>query len=304
MNHSLMIKAEAARLGFDACGIAEAGYVNEHALYLREQLDKKYHAGMKYMDNHFNKRCDPRLLVENAKSVIVVALNYYPEKKQNKTLPQIAFYAYGKDYHPIIKEKLRQLLAFINEHIAPASGRYFTDSAPVLERYWATQAGIGFIGKNNNLIIPQKGSYFFLGELIIDLPLSHDNAITRNRCGKCTRCVDACPTGALEKPFCLNVEKCISYLTIENKNDIDEELRPLMNNRFFGCDICQQVCPWNKFSEPHTHPELNPVEELLDKSSEEWMSTSDEEFLKQAKDSPLLRTGLKNLKRNLGIKQE
>ncbi|MCL1944061.1 MAG: tRNA epoxyqueuosine(34) reductase QueG [Candidatus Azobacteroides sp.] len=299
MNRSSLIKAEALRLGFDACGIAQAGFVGQHAAFLDDRLKKGYGAGMKYMSNHVEKRCDPRLLVENAKSVIVVALNYYPEKKQPGHLPQIAYYAYGNDYHVVIRNKLHQLSEYVNREITSASGRCFTDSAPVLERYWAMRAGIGFIGKNTNLIIPRKGSYFFLGELIVDIPLEYDSPVKKNYCGKCLKCLDACPTKALEKPFCLDAGKCISYLTIEHKGQPDEKYHLLPENRFFGCDICQQVCPWNRFSQPHTHPELISGNELVSKSTEEWLRMNEEEFSNLAKNSPLFRTGLKNLQRNL-----
>ncbi len=294
-----LIKSEAFRLGFDAYGIAKADFVEEHAVFLKNWLEKDYQAGMSYMNNHFEKRCDPTLLVENAKSVIVVALNYYPEKKQDEKLPQIAYYAYGNDYHPVIKGKLQQLLSYINGNIAPVSGRCFTDSAPVLERYWATQAGIGFIGKNNQLIIPQKGSYFFLGELIIDLPLEYDTPIEKNSCGRCSKCLDACPTKALEKPFCLNANNCISYLTIENKEDIDNRFYPILKNKLFGCDICQQVCPWNRFAKPHSNQEFYPNKLLLEKDSDEWLKMNNGEFLTIARNSPLMRTGLEKLQQTI-----
>jgi len=296
-----MIKAEAARLGFDACGIAKADFAEDHAAYLQTWLEKGMQAGMNYMNNHFEKRCNPTLLVENAQSVIVVALNYYPEKKQSEELPQIAYFAYGNDYHPIINGKLQQLLTFIQENVAPTTGRCFTDSAPVLERYWAARTGIGFIGKNNELIIPNKGSYFFLGELIIDLPLSYDTPIDMNHCGRCTKCLDACPTKALEKPFWLNAGKCISYLTIENKEEINKKYAPLLNNRLFGCDICRQVCPWNLFAEPYTNDELLPDIDILNKTRQQWIDMTEDEFSVLTKNSPLRRMGLKGLKRNLKV---
>ena len=297
-NSSSLIKAEAFRLGFDACGIAKADFVGEHAAYLRNWMEKDMQAGMSYMNNHFEKRCNPALLVENAQSVISVALNYYPEKKQPEELPQIAYFAYGNDYHPIIRQKLQQLLSFIQENIAPATGRCFTDSAPVLERYWAVRAGIGFIGKNNELIIPQKGSYFLLGELIIDLPFAYDMPVEKNYCGKCTKCIDACPTNALEKPFRLNAGKCISYLTIENKGKIDEKYIPLPN-KLFGCDICRQVCPWNRFARPHANTELMPDINIINKTRPEWQNMTEEEFSALTKNSPLKRAGLERLKGNL-----
>src|SRR5690606_16535582 len=252
MTFSEEIKKEALKLGFDACGISPVNNSGEEERYMK-WIEDNWHADMHYMARNIDKRVDPRLLVEGAKSIISVALNYYPHKKQASHAAQFAYYAYGKDYHDVIREKLRKLFRFISDRQPDLTGRYFSDSAPVLERFWAAQAGIGFVGKNTLLIIPGKGSYFFLGELIINLELDYDNPVSEN-CGDCVRCLNSCPTGAIEKPHWVNANKCISYQTIENKGEIAPEIVPELRNNVFGCDICQKVCPWNRVAQPHTTP--------------------------------------------------
>lgn len=290
------IRTEALRLGFDACGIASADAVSD-ASFLREWLDAGYAAGMQYMHNHFEKRTDPRLLVEGARSVIVVALNYYPSVMRDPAYPAFAYYAYGKDYHDVVKEKLRELHAFIEREIGPANGRMFTDSAPVLERYWAVRAGLGFIGKNSNLILPGKGSYFFIGELILDLELPADTPLKRS-CGTCTRCMDQCPSRAIKRPGVVDSGRCISYQTIEQKGEIDPAIAGCLSGKVYGCDVCQQVCPWNRFATPNTTPEFLPSEAFLALDRERLEQLTEEEFRILFKGSAVKRAGFKGLKRN------
>lgn len=301
---SQLIKEKALKIGFDACGFSKAEKVEDKdILSLRSWLDNNYHGEMAYMANHFDKRINPTLLVENAKSIISVALNYYPHKKQEEDVPQFAYYAYGKDYHDIVKEMLRLLLNYIQTLQPDINGRVFCDTAPLLERYWAMRAGLGFIGKNSLLIIPKKGSYFFLGEIVIDTVLDYDAPCTLS-CGRCTRCLEACPTKALAIPAVVNAEKCISYQTIENKGEIDSNIVPNMSNRFYGCDICQQVCPWNRYARPHKTEEFNPSQAFLslDEASIETLST--EEYQRIFKGSAVKRAKLSGLKRNLKAWQE
>ena len=297
------IKAEAARLGFSACGITSA-HISNNRDYLSQWLGKGYQADMSYLENNFDKRCNPLLLVDNARSIICVALNYYPRKKLQDDQLQFAYYAYGKDYHDIMKEKLNELFSYINTELLPIKGRAFCDTAPVLERYWAQQAGLGWIGKNTLLIIPHAGSYFFLGELIIDAELAYDSPVP-SRCGNCTRCLDACPTKALEHPYLLNANKCLSYLTIENKCDIKEEYRLKMGNYIYGCDRCQKACPWNRFARPNTISELQPSEEFLNMTSEDWEKLTVEEYRTLFKGSAVKRAKYEGLMRNIrAIKNE
>lgn len=295
---SAKIKQIARRLGFDTCGIAEAAHVGEAETHLKNWLDNGNHAEMGYMANHFEKRCDPTLLVENSQSVITLALNYYPKEKQAEHLPQIAYYAYGQDYHDVIREKLNLLLQLINEEIAPTTGRGFVDSAPVLERHWAQQAGIGWIGKNNLLIIPRLGSFFLLSELIIDLELEYDQPM-ENRCGACHRCMDACPTNALQ-PHLLDARKCLSYLTIEKRGAFTADEPNHLHNRLFGCDICQTVCPWNNFAKPSHVTEFAPTADILTYSKEQWSEMDEESFGTILRHSPIKRTKFAGIQRNLG----
>ncbi|MDX1315836.1 MAG: tRNA epoxyqueuosine(34) reductase QueG, partial [Eudoraea sp.] len=251
--HTQLIKAEAKRLGFLSCGISKADFLEEEAPRLERWLKKNMHGEMHYMENHFDKRLDPRLLVEDAKSVISVLLNYYPEKTQDEGTYKISRYAYGQDYHHVIKARLRQLMEFIEENIGEVSGRAFVDSAPVLDKAWAAKSGLGWIGKNSNLLTQQVGSYYFIGELIVDLELDYDNPTT-DHCGSCTACLDACPTQAIVEPYVVDGSKCISYFTIELKNEIPNDVKGKFDDWIFGCDICQEVCPWNRFSKPHQEP--------------------------------------------------
>ncbi len=296
---SQQIKEYAYSLGFDACGICKAESVNaEEQRHFNEWADSGYHADMDYMARNIEKRFDPALLVENARSVICVALNYYPQVKQTEEHPQFAYYAYGKDYHEVVKEKLNKLFDYIRSSQPIVNGRCFVDTAPLLERYWAAKAGLGFIGKNSLLIIPKMGSYFFLGELIIDLTLEYDAPLTLS-CGNCTRCLDACPTKAIVSPKVINARRCISYQTIENKGDIDTSISLNLNNRFYGCDICQQVCPWNKYARPHKTIEFDPSQAFLDLSFDKLDNLSVEEYQQIFKGSAVKRAKYAGLKRNL-----
>lgn len=291
------IKAEAARLGFSACGITSAN-ATANREYLRKWLDEGCQGNMEYLENHFDKRCNPRLLVENARSIICVALNYYPQKTLPEDRIQFAYYAYGKDYHDVMKDRLNRLFEYINAELIPINGRIFCDTAPVAERYWAQQAGLGWIGKNTLLIIPRAGSYFFLGELIIDAELAYDTPAV-NRCGNCNRCIQTCPTGALEKPYWLNANKCLSYLTIENKGEIPEEFAHKMGNYVYGCDRCQKACPWNRFATPNTISELQPSEEFMNMTSEDWEKLTIEEYRALFKGSAVKRAKYEGLMRNI-----
>lgn len=298
-SYSKMIKEEALRLGFMQCGIARAGFLEEEAPRLENWLKQDRHGKMSYMENHFDKRLDPRLLVDGAKSVISLSLNYFPSEQQEADAPKISKYAYGKDYHTVIKEKLFQLHNFITENIGEVSGRAFVDSAPVLDRAWAKRAGIGWIGKNSNLINKKSGSFFFLAELIVDLDLDYDNAFETDHCGTCTKCIDSCPTDAILSPFVIDANKCISYLTIELKDEIPDAFSEKMENWMFGCDICQDVCPWNRFSVPHSEPQFEPNEQLLRMKKEEWLDITEEVFRGIFKHSAVKRTKFKGLIRNI-----
>lgn len=295
------IKTEAIRLGFAACGISKADYLEEDAQRLKNYLEKKYHAKMGYMANHFDKRTNPRLLVEGANSVISVLLNYYPSKTQDDTeVPIISKYAYGKDYHYVIKKKLNDLLAFIKNIEPETEGRAFVDSAPVMERAWARKAGLGWIGKHGLLINKHIGSFVFIGELIINTRLEYDTPINEY-CGTCTRCIDACPTGAIIADKVIDAQKCISYLTIELKENIPVEFKGKLQNRIFGCDICQDVCPHNRKSQAHAHEELKPIQGLLAMREMDWLSLDKAAFNKMFKHSPLKRTGYKKIINNIKL---
>jgi len=295
-----MIKEEALRLGFQQCGIAKAGFLEEEAPRLSQWLQNQHHGQMAYMENHFDKRLDPTLLVDDAKSIISLSLNYFPALQQeDPDAPKISKYAYGRDYHLVIKEKLTELLNFIRDHIGEVSGRAFVDSAPVLDKAWAKKAGLGWVGKHSNLISKQSGSFFFLAELIIDLDLEYDNPFTADHCGSCTRCLDACPTDAIIAPYTVDASKCISYLTIELKDQIPASFHGKMNNWMFGCDICQDVCPWNRFSVPHTEPAFQPAANLLDMKKDDWMDITEDVFKTIFKNSAVKRTKFKGLTRNL-----
>jgi len=299
-NYTKLIKDEAKRLGFLFCGISQAGFLAEEAPKLEAWLKNGMHGEMQYMENHFDKRLDPRLLVDGAKSVISLGLNYYTNQIQTDPLsPKISKYAYGTDYHSVIKGKLKELLAVINEKIGKVNGRAFVDSAPVLDKAWAKKAGLGWIGKNSNLINKNAGSFFFLAELIIDLELEYEIAPAADHCGTCTRCIDACPTEAIAAPYLVDGSKCISYLTIELKNAIPDEFKGKMDNWMFGCDICQDVCPWNKFSVLHKEAAFDPNPELLEMNKKEWEDITEDVFQKVFKNSAVKRIKFNGLKRNI-----
>jgi epoxyqueuosine reductase len=297
---SNLIKNKAIELGFYSCGISKAGYLEDDADRLRKWLEKGYHSEMTYMANHFQKRTDPRNILENAKSVISVLYNYAPKKNiPESDNYKISSYAYGRDYHFVLKKKLKQLIIFIQKDAGEINARAFVDSAPVLDRAWAAKSGLGWIGKNTMLITKEQGSYFFIGEIITDLELEYDERSVANYCGGCTRCIDACPTGAL-KPYELNANKCISNLTIELKGDqIPVEFTGKFDDWIFGCDICQQVCPWNRLSEPHNELDFNPSEELLKMKKMDWENLTEIKFEEIFKSSPLKRAKFKGIKRNI-----
>jgi epoxyqueuosine reductase len=295
------IKEESFRLGFSHCGISKAGFLEEEAVHLEKWLKQGMHGKMSYMENYFDKRLDPTKLVEGSKSVISLLLNYFPSKKQtDPDAPKISRYAYGDDYHIIIKKKLQDLLSFIRETIGDVNGRAFVDSAPVLDRAWAQKSGLGWIGKNANLINPKAGSFFFIAELITDLELVADPPINEY-CGTCTRCIDACPTEAIIQPKIVDGSKCISYFTIELKENIPVSMKGKFENWAFGCDICQEVCPWNRFASSADQTTFTPWNEMLEMNKKEWLEITDEVFEKMFKHSPLKRAGFKGLKRNLNF---
>jgi epoxyqueuosine reductase len=298
--NTALIKQKALELGFFYCGISKAEFLEEEAPRLEAWLNEQRHGKMSYMENHFDKRLDPRLLVDGAKSVISLLLNYYTEEKQSDVnAPKISKYAYGEDYHDVIKEKLRQLMQFIETEIGEVSGRVFVDSAPVMDKSWAKKSGLGWIGKNSNLIHPKSGSFFFIAEMIIDLELEADGPI-KDYCGTCTKCIDACPTDAIIEPYVVDGSKCISYLTIELKDALlPTEFKGKMDNWAFGCDICQDVCPWNRFSLLHNEPRFNPSKNLLQLSNNDWQDLSEEVFNELFKLSAVKRTKFDGLKRNI-----
>jgi epoxyqueuosine reductase len=281
-------------------GFAKADFLEEDAIRLESFLKNNYHGKMSYLENHFDLRVDPRKLVPNAKSVITLLLNYYPNESQDIDSPKIAKYAWGMDYHDVIKEKLKALLAYINQHIGQIDGRGFVDSAPVLERTWANKSGLGWIGKNGNLINKQVGSFFFIATLICDLELEPDPTFKTDHCGTCTRCIDACPTDAIIDNKKIDASKCISYLTIELKDQlIPDAFEGKMDNWLFGCDVCQDVCPWNRFSKPHTEQAFKAHKEILNLSSQEWEALEESTFNTLFKHSPLKRSKWKGLQRNI-----
>lgn len=298
--YSKFIKDEAKRLGFLSCGISKAGFLEQEAPRLEKWLKNNRNGQMAYMENHFDKRLDPTLLVEDGKSVVSLLLNYYPDSLQNQESFKISKYAYGQDYHFVIKDKLKELLHSIQENIGDVSGRAFVDSAPVLDKAWAAKSGLGWIGKNSNLITQKVGSFYFIAELIIDLDLEYDHAVT-DHCGSCTACIDACPTQAIVAPYVVDGSKCISYYTIELKENIPFEMKGKFDEWMFGCDTCQDVCPWNRFSKPHSEPLFNPNSELLSFSKKDWIEITEETFRKVFKNSPIKRTKFEGLKRNIAF---
>ena len=295
-----IIKAKTIELGFNYCGIAKAQPLDEDARRLEQWLKKDMHGSMHYMENHFDMRVDPTRLVPGAKSVITLLLNYFPKELQKDDSPKIAKYAYGEDYHEVIKTKLNLLLQFIKKEIGEINGRGFVDSAPVLERSWAQKSGLGWIGKNGNLINKQNGSFFFIATLITDLELTYDNAYTKDYCGTCTKCIDACPTEAILPDKVIDGSKCISYFTIELKDMlIPENMKGKFDNWMFGCDVCQDVCPWNRFSNSANEVNFKPLPEILNFTKNDWEELTEESFKKIFAHSPLKRSKWKGIKRNL-----
>ncbi len=297
-----LIKQKAKELGFMFCGVSKADFLKDEASRLEKWLKSNFHGKMDYMSNHFDKRLDPRLLVDDAKSVVSLLLNYYPDSKQtDSSAPKISKYAYGKDYHFVIKDKLKELFQFIHDEIGEVGGRMFVDSAPVLDKAWAKKSGLGWIGKNANLIHPKHGSFFFIAELIIDLELTPDGPM-KDYCGTCTACIDECPTEAIVEPYVVDGSKCISYLTIELKDQIiPQEFKGKMDNWMFGCDVCQDVCPWNRFSKPHQENAFQPHENLLKMSKADWYDLTEEVFRELFKNSAVKRTKFNGLKRNISF---
>ena len=298
--HTAMIKSEAKRLGFLSCGMSKAGFLEEEAPRLEDWLNNNRQGQMSYMENHFDKRLNPTLLVDGAKSVISLLLNYYPSEFQNEESYKISKYAYGQDYHFVIKEKLKELLHFIQTEIGEVSGRAFVDSAPVLDKAWAAKSGLGWMGKNTNLITQKVGSFYFIAELIVDLALEYDNPTT-NHCGSCTACIDACPTEAIVAPYVVDGSKCISYFTIELKENIPEDMKGKFDDWVFGCDVCQDVCPWNRFSKSYNEPLFQATPELLSFTKKDWEEITEDVFKEVFKNSAVKRTKLEGLKRNVGF---
>lgn len=296
-----LIKQKAYELGFQYCGVSKAEFLEEEAPRLEKWLNANKHGQMSYMANHFDKRLDPRLLVEGAKSVVSMLLNYYPEKEiEAEDSYKVSKYAYGTDYHFVIKDKLKALIQYIQEEIGEVNGRAFVDSAPVMDKVWAKKSGLGWVGKNSNLINKQTGSFFFIAELIIDLEMEYDGPV-KDYCGTCTRCLDACPTEAITKPYEVDGSKCISYFTIELKEQIPAEVKGKFENWIFGCDICQDVCPWNRFSKPHQEPHFNPDTKLVEMKKKDWEELTAEVFNQVFKKSAVKRTKLEGLKRNISF---
>ncbi len=298
--NTLLIKTKAQELGFSYCGISKAEFLEEEAHHLETWLKRSYNGKMSYMENHFDKRLDPRLLVDGAKSVVSLLLNYNTNQFQtDTTAPKISTYAYGEDYHDVIKDKLKEFLSYIQSTIGEVNGRVFVDSAPVMDKAWAKKSGLGWVGKNSNLIHPKQGSFFFIAELIIDLELESDGPI-KDYCGTCTRCIDACPTDAIVEPYVVNGSKCISYLTIELKDAIiPNEFKGKMDGWMFGCDVCQDVCPWNRFAKQHQEPRFNPKTNVLEMSKNDWKELTSEVFNELFKRSAVKRTKFDGLKRNI-----
>ena len=300
--HTRLIKEKAKDLGFFYCGVSKADFLEEEAKHLESYLKNNFNGKMTYMENHFDKRLDPRLLVDDAKVVVSLLMNYYPNEIQtDKAAPKISKYAYGQDYHFIIKDKLKSLFSYIQEEIGEVGGRIFVDSAPVLDKSWAQKSGLGWMGKNTNIINPKEGSFFFIAELILDLNLIPDGPI-KDYCGTCTKCIDACPTDAIVKPYVVDGSKCISYLTIELKDELlPKEFSGKMDNWMFGCDICQDVCPWNRFSKPTKEASFSPHENLLHMSKADWVDLTEEVFQEIFRKSAVKRTKYAGLKRNIGF---
>ncbi|RYH73531.1 tRNA epoxyqueuosine(34) reductase QueG [Flavobacteriaceae bacterium 144Ye] len=296
--YTKLIKEESKKLGFLSCGISKAEFLEAEAPRLEKWLNANMHGEMRYMENHFDKRLDPTKLVDGSKSVVSLLLNYFPSQTQNTESYKLSKYAYGTDYHFVIKDKLKQLLHFIQDEIGEVSGRAFVDSAPVLDKAWAAKSGLGWIGKHSNLLTQKVGSFYFIAELIIDLELDYDSPTT-DHCGSCTACIDACPTEAIVKPYVVDGSKCISYLTIELKDNIPSDFKNKTDDWMFGCDVCQDVCPWNRFSKPHNEPLFNPHPELLEMTKKDWDEITEDTFKKVFKKSAVKRTKYSGLTRNI-----
>ncbi|RMB59234.1 tRNA epoxyqueuosine(34) reductase QueG [Dokdonia sinensis] len=298
--HTALIKAEAQRLGFMSCGISKAGFLEEEAPRLEKWLSENRNGEMHYMENYFDKRLDPTKLVEDSKSVISLLLNYYPNELQRDDTYKISKYAYGRDYHFVIKDKLKEFLHTLETEIGQVYGRAFVDSAPVLDKAWAVKSGLGWMGKHSNVLSKKTGSFYFIAELIVDLDLEYDLPVT-DHCGSCTACIDACPTQAIYEPYKVDGSKCISYYTIELKNAIPEAARGLMDDWAFGCDVCQDVCPWNRFSKSHSEPLFNPHPQLLEMSKGDWEEITQEVFSEIFQKSAVKRTKYSGLRRNISF---
>jgi epoxyqueuosine reductase len=298
--HTQQIKDFAKQLGFDYCGIAKAVKLDDDARRLESWLNKGFNGSMQYMENNFELRIDPTKLVPGAKSVITLMLNYFPAEKQNTTAPKISKYALGQDYHEVIRSKLKLLLEYIKANIGEINGRGFVDSAPVLERSWAQKSGLGWVGKNGNLINKQAGSFFFIATLITDLDLAYDDVFAKDYCGTCTKCIDHCPTEAILQDKVIDGSKCISYFTIELKDAlIPDAMKGKFDNWMFGCDVCQDVCPWNRFSKPTSEINFTPLPEILNFTKNDWEALTEESFKIVFKNSPLKRSKFEGVKRNL-----
>lgn len=303
--HTAFVKSKALELGFGYCGIAAAKKLDEDERRLEHWLNHGFHGTMSYMENYFDKRIDPTLLVPGAQSVITLLMNYFPAEKQRQDAPQVSKYAYGMDYHEIIRDRLKTLLESIRENIGEVNGRGFTDSAPVLERSWAARSGLGWVGKNGNLINKESGSFFFIATLITDLNLITDNPYVKDYCGTCTKCVDACPTEAILPNKVIEANKCISYFTIELKDAlIPGEMKGRFENRLFGCDICQDVCPWNRFSTPTREEGFTLIPEILNYSEKDWEELTEENFKIIFRKSPIKRSKYQGIRRNLKFLEE
>jgi epoxyqueuosine reductase len=299
------IKRTASQLGFQYCGIARAEKLDADAKRLENWLNKGMHGKMHYMERYFDLRIDPTKLVAGAKSVITLLLNYFPDEVQRKDAPQVSKYAYGKDYHEVIREKLNTFLQLIKDNIGEVHGRGFADSAPVLEKTWAQKSGLGWVAKNGNLITKKNGSFFFIATLIVDLELEYDDPFVKDYCGSCTKCIDACPTDAILPGKVIDGSKCISYFTIELKDLlIPEKLKGQFANKMFGCDICQDVCPWNRFSKPTSEIGFTPLPQILNFSTSDWEELTEESFKIIFKNSPLKRSKYAGIKRNLKFVSE
>ncbi len=296
--YTTFIKEEAKRLGFLSCGISKAQFLEEEAPRLESWLKKEMHGQMSYMENHFDKRLDPTVLVPGAKSVVSLLLNYYPKQQQHTDSYKISKYAYGTDYHFVIKDKLKELLFCLRKKIGDVNGRVFVDSAPVLDKAWAVRCGLGWMGKHSNVLTQKVGSFYFIAELIIDLNLEYDTPVT-DHCGSCTACIDACPTQAIIEPYVVDGSKCISYYTIELKEAIPNDVKGQFDNWMFGCDVCQDVCPWNRFSQSHREPLFNADQRLLDYTKGDWEEITEDVFKEIFKKSAVKRTKFMGLKRNI-----